>query len=64
MPNLIFGNVSTTQCSFLISGSETSDGPENVSLVHEELAPEKPSKIEPIELLRLRSTPQELRLAT
>ena len=38
--NLIFGNVSTTQCSFLISGSETSDGPENVSLVHEELAPE------------------------
>ena len=31
--NLIFGNVSTTQCSLRISGSEASDGPENVSLV-------------------------------
>ncbi len=56
--------MSAIQCSLRISGSEASNGPENVSLVQDELAPEKPSKIEPIVLLRLRSTPHELRLAT
>ena len=38
--NLIFGNVSATQCSFWISGSEASNGPANVSLVQSALAPE------------------------
>src|SRR4051794_20065795 len=56
--NLIFGNVAVTHCSFLISGSETSDGPANVSPVHDGSAPGKPSKSEPTGLLRLRSTPQ------
>ena len=31
--NLMFENVSTIHSSFLISGSEASDGPANVSLV-------------------------------
>ena len=29
--NLMFVNVSTIQCSLRISGSDSSDGPENVS---------------------------------
>ena len=33
LANLMSGNVSATHCSFLISGSEASDGPEYVSLV-------------------------------
>jgi len=37
--NLMFGNVSTTQRSFLISGSEYSAGPEYVSLVQLDDAP-------------------------
>ena len=64
LANLMPLNVSGIQSSFLISGSEASNGPENVSLVHDELAPEKPSKSVPTVLLRLRSTPHELRLLT
>jgi hypothetical protein len=60
--NLMFWKVSTIHCSFLISGSETSDGPAYVSLVQLEEAPEYPSKKLPTELFRFRSTPQELRL--
>jgi hypothetical protein len=37
--NLMPLNVSATQCSLRISGSDASDGPENVSLVQLELAP-------------------------
>ena len=37
--NLMFENVSATQSSFLISGSEASHGPAYVSLVHECDAP-------------------------
>jgi hypothetical protein len=59
--NLMFGNVSATQCSSRISGSDISDGPENVSPEQLLSAPKYPSKIEPTELLRLRSTPQLLR---
>jgi hypothetical protein len=38
--NLIFGNVSATQRSFLISASEFSNGPAYVSLLQDVLAPE------------------------
>src|SRR5215211_232663 len=55
--NLMFLNVSATQSSFLISGSEASPGPANTSLVHENDAPMKPSKIVPTVLLRFSSTP-------
>ena len=37
--NLMPLNVSATQCSFLISGSDASDGPVKVSLVQVVLAP-------------------------
>ena len=37
--NLMPLNVSPIQCSLLISGSEASDGPVNVSLVQYVLAP-------------------------
>ncbi len=37
--NLMFLNVSATQSSFLISGSDASDGPVYVSPVHENDAP-------------------------
>ena len=53
---------SSARCG--ISGSEASNGPANVSLVQFVLAPAKPSKSVPIVLLRLRSVPHELRLAT
>src|SRR5215211_5071294 len=59
--NLMFVNVSAIQSSFLISGSEASPGPANVSLVHENDAPMKPSKIVPTVLLRFSSTPQAFR---
>jgi hypothetical protein len=47
----------------LISGSEASDGPVYVSLVHEYDAPMYPSKIVPTVLLRLLSTPHRFREA-
>ena len=64
LANLMPLNVSATQSSLRISGWRPRTDPANVSLVHEVLAPEKPSKSEPTVLLRLRSVPHELRLAT
>ncbi len=62
--NLMPLNVSGIQCSFLISGSEASNGPAKVSPVQPEPAPAKPSNSVPTVLLRLRSTPHELRPLT
>src|ERR671922_656056 len=68
LENLMFLNVSAIQSSFLISGSDASDGPANTSLVHEcdapmYVCPPNVSKIVPTVLLRFRSTPQASRAA-
>ena len=59
--NLMFENVDCTYGSLRTSGSENSEGPWNVSPVQLVPPPTKPSKPEPTEKLRLRSTPQLLR---
>src|SRR5215208_4960897 len=61
--NLMFLNVCAIQYSFLISGSDASDGPANTSLVHELDAPTYPSKTVPRVLLRFRATPIAFRAA-
>src|SRR5918994_1115887 len=61
LENLMFLNVSAIQSSFWISGSEASDGPAYVSLVHECDAPIYPSNRVPNVLLRFRSTPHAVR---
>ncbi len=62
--NLMLRNVVWTQISLRVSGSENSYRPAKLPLRQFVAdAPWKPSKIEPIEKLRFRSTPQLLRLA-
>ena len=59
--NLMFGKVVSTHRRLRDSGSDSSKGPENCSLVHAVDAPAYPSKIEPIEKLRPIAVPQVLR---
>src|SRR3954471_2294278 len=61
--NLMFLNVSAIQSSFRISGSDASNGPAYVSVVHDVDAPMKPSKIVANVLLRFISTPHAVREA-
>src|SRR5687767_12855085 len=64
LTNLMFRNVVCTHDSLRVSGSENSNGPEKLPFVQSvKIAPTKPSKIDPWEKLRFRSTPQLLRAA-
>ena len=64
LTNLMFRNVVCTHDSLRVSGSENSNGPEKLPFVQSvDVAPTKPSKIDPWEKLRFRSTPQLLRAA-